>query len=109
MDRMHEETFTDAEIATVIEQGIVYTCACPAQVALALRHVRDLCRYQARCLENPKTDQAVHSEIASSAAQAHDILQSCLLKIVEMEGWDRATLQMPAGMRELQINELTGE
>jgi hypothetical protein len=33
----YEERFTDAELVSVIEQALIYMCACPAQVAQASR------------------------------------------------------------------------
>ena len=106
MNQPYVEQFTDAEIGTVLEQAMIYMCACPAQVAATLRTVRELHRYQERCMESPKADKAVHVEIAKAAAAAHTVLQDCLLKIIELEGWDRSTLQMPEGLRECQLREL---
>jgi hypothetical protein len=106
MQQKYEELFTDAEIGTVIEQAMIYMCACPAQVATTLRTVRELHRYQERCMALPKANKTVHAEIANAAMAAHTVLQECLLKIIELEGWDRKTLQMPAGLREFQLREL---
>lgn len=107
MDRPYEEVFTDAEIGKVIEQAMIYMCACPAQVAASLRTVRELHRYQDRCMQTPDVDKVVHQEIEKAATQAHNLLQDCLLKIMKLEGWDRSTLEMPDGLRALQLRELT--
>lgn len=107
MNRQYEEVFTDAEIGKVIEQAMIYMCACPAQVAASLRTVRELHRYQERCMLTPEVDKTVHIEIEKAATQAHNLLQDCLLKIMEIEGWDRKTLEMPEGLRQLQLRELT--
>ena len=34
---LYEERFTDAELAKVIEEGMIYMCACPAQMAETIR------------------------------------------------------------------------
>jgi uncharacterized protein YcgI (DUF1989 family) len=106
MKQMYEEVFSDAEIGTVLEQAMIYMCACPAQVAATLRTVRELHRYQQRCMASPKADKTVHLEIEKAAAAAHAVLQDCLLKIIDLEGWDRNTLQMPDGLREYQLREI---
>ena len=46
------EQFSDAELVQIIEEGLIYMCACPAQVADALRKLRELYRYQMTCLED---------------------------------------------------------
>ncbi len=106
MEPAYEELFTDAEIGKVLEQATIYMCACPAQVAATLRTVRELYRYQQRCMESPKADKAIHVEIAKAATLSHVTLQECLLRIIALEGWDRATLEMPAGLRECQLREI---
>ncbi len=103
----YEEKFSDAEIGKVLEQAMVYMCACPAQVAATLRTVRELHRYQERCQALSGKNKAVHAEIEMAAAQAHSVLQACLQKIMDIEGWDRSTLQMPEGLRACQLKEIT--
>jgi glutamyl/glutaminyl-tRNA synthetase len=38
----YEERFTDAEFVRIVEEGLIYMCACPAQVAEAMRKLREL-------------------------------------------------------------------
>jgi len=103
----YEERYTDDELAHIIQQAVYYMCACPAQVAENLRRLRGLYRYQESCLLDAKNDPLVHQAIADSTIQAHETLQACLDKIIELENWDRATLTMPSGLRKRQIEELT--
>ena len=103
----YAERFTDVELGTVIEQAMIYMCACPAQVAKSTRSLRELYRYQLRCMAAPDNDNAVHAEIAKSTIEAHSIMQDCLGKIMELEGWDRATLEMPMGLRQRQLREIS--
>ena len=105
----YEERFTDAELDTVIEQGMIYMCACPAQVADGLRKLRELLRYQNRCLKNPSNDSRVHTTIASSVIEAHEVLQRCLDDVIVLEKWDRATLEMPADLRKRQMREILSD
>lgn len=109
IDLPYEERYTDAELVSIIEQGLIYMCACPAQVAEALVKLRTLHKYQLRCLANPQNDAAVHAAIAKSTVQSHHIMQDCLDTVVALEKWDRATLQMPAGLRKRQMQELLQE
>jgi hypothetical protein len=105
----YKEEFTNEELYKVIEQGMIYMCACPAQVAEGLRKLRELYRYQLRCMENPENDSLVHSTIARSVIQAHQTLQDCLAEVIVLEKWDRATLEMPAHLRKRQMREMTSD
>jgi len=100
------ERFTDAELEHIVEQGLIYMCACPAQVAEAMRKLRELYRYQLRCQQNPDNNSTVHTAIAQSTVQAHAILQDCLDQVVLLEQWDRATLTMPENLRERQLKSM---
>lgn len=96
---IYEERFTDAELELIVEAGLIYMCACPGQVADATRKLRELHRYQLNCLTDPENDSRVHQAIADSTVLAHAQLQDCLDVVLELEGWDRQTLQMPEGLR----------
>lgn len=100
------ETFTDQELDQIIEEATIYMCACPAQVADALRQLRALYRYQRRCLQGPDTTPRVHERIALSTIRAHAELQQCLDEVLTLEQWDRSTLRMPAGLRQRQQREI---
>jgi len=41
----------------------------------------------------------VHQRIAEVTKQAHQLMEQCLDEILDLEGWDRATLEMPVGLR----------
>jgi hypothetical protein len=105
----YEERFTDADLGKVIEQAMLYMCACPAQVAESVRKLRELYRYQLRCIENPENSVAVHALIAQNTIQAHSIMQDCLDQVIELEEWDRTTLEMPAGLRKRQLQEMLSD
>jgi hypothetical protein len=103
------EQFTDTELVQIIEEGMIYMCACPAQVADALRKLRELYRYQVNCLEGPENVGMVHQTIAESAVATHAQLQDCLERVLELEQWDRTTLRMPEGLRRRQMKEMLGD
>ena len=105
----YEEQYTDAELDRVIAQGMIYMCACPAQVADGVRKLRELFRYQMRCLENPTNDSLVHTAIARSVIEAHATMQRCLDEVIVLEKWDRTTLEMPADLRKRQMRELLSD
>ncbi len=101
------ERFTDAQLACILEEATVYVCACPAQVAVAIRQMRELYRYQMACLEDGENLSAVHREIAASTAKVHAELQDCLDRVLDLEQWDRTTLRMPEGLRRKQIDAVS--
>lgn len=102
----YEERFSDAELEKIVEEGLIYMCACPAQVAEAIRKIRDLHRYQSYYLNDADNDSEVHQAIAVSSARVHAELQDCMEKILVLEKWDRATLTMPPHLRVRQAKFL---
>jgi hypothetical protein len=109
LEMEYEERFTDVELGKVIEQSMIYMCACPAQVADSVRKLRELYRYQLRCIANPENNSDVHSLIALNTIQSHSIMQDCLDRVIEMEEWDRATLEMPVGLRKRQLQAIISD
>lgn len=105
----YEERFTDTDLGKVVEQAMIYMCVCPAQVADSVRKLRELYRYQLLCIENPENSKVVHAQIMQSTLQAHSIMQDCLDKVIELEGWDRTTFEMPIGLRKLQLKEISSD
>jgi len=109
IDLPYEERYTDAELVSIIEQGLIYMCACPAQVAEALLKLRALHKYQMGCAANSANDGAVHAVIQTSTVQSHHIMQDCLDTVIALEKWDRATLQMPDYLRKRQMQEMQSD
>jgi hypothetical protein len=100
--------FSDQELTSIIEEALIYMCACPAQVAEQVRHLRGLHAYQVNCEQLPDTESIVHQTIAQAAAQAHEIMENCMEEILRLEGWDRKTLKMPEGLRKLRDDLVQG-
>ncbi len=98
-------TYSDAQLQRILEQSLVYTCACPAQVAKQINQLRGLFAYQAQCLNLTDTDHAVHANIAAATVQAHTTMENCLTDILKLEGWDIATMTMPDDL----VKRITGE
>jgi len=99
-----ESKFSLTQLQSINEQSMMYTCACPAQVSVQMINLRKLFKYQYACLDKPSDDdvqQVVHQRIAEASIKAHQTLEDCLNEILDLEGWDRSTLTMPAGLRQL--------
>ena len=94
-----QEKFNSAQISKVIDQALVYQCACPAQVCRAIFELRELYDYQMNCANDTVNDREVHETIAAAAIEAHQIMENCLIRILEIEGWDATTLNMPESLR----------
>ena len=91
--------FTDEQLSHIIDQSLIYQCACPAQVAKHIIGLRDLYAYQENCLNQTDTDVAVHQRIALEASRAHATLEECLQAVLVLEQWDLETLQMPVSLQ----------
>ena len=63
-------------------------CACPAQVAEQIRHLRQMIRYQNNCEIQEDTDTVVFKSIAKAGLRAHAILEDCMDEIL---GWKAGT------------------
>ncbi|MGE4448995.1 hypothetical protein [Azospira oryzae] len=103
-----EQRFSDQQLERIIDEATIYMCACPAQVAAAIRDLRGLYRYQQDCLEAPSSERPVHQLIAASTNTAHAELEECLDRVLDLEGWDRQTLRMPEGLRRKREESLAG-
>ena len=105
----YEEHYSDQQLAYVIEQGLIYMCACPAQVAEEIQKLRHLYRYQLACLSSTANDSRVHQTIAQSTILAHATLQDCLSAVIVLENWDPQTLTMPENLRERQMRDILSD
>ena len=97
-----QKKFSDSELEAIVEEAAIYMCACPGQVASEIRGLRNLIRYQRECIHSGKSLNTVHQTIEASAIEAHVSMETCLERVLEIEGWDRKTLKMPAGLRKLR-------
>jgi uncharacterized protein YqeY len=95
--------YRDEQLEKIIEEAMIYMCACPAQVAKEIRNLRNLYAYQRDCLSKDGVLAQVHERIAEAVSQAHADMERCLADILELEGWDQDTLTMPEGLRALQL------
>ncbi len=94
-----DKRFSDQELERIVDEAAIYMCACPGQVAVQLRALRELFRYQYRCELEPGQEAEVHRTIAEATRRAHEVMETCLENVLRMEGWDRVTLSMPEGLR----------
>jgi len=101
-----DNKFSALQLAIINDQAALYTCACPVHVSMQISNLRKLFDYQKMCMDLDKkspsenlVDIQVHQRIAEVTKQAHDLMEQCLDEILDMEGWDRTKLEMPAGIR----------
>ena len=94
-----KEQFDAAQISKVIDQALVSQCACPAQVCRAIFEVRELYEYQMSCANDSVNDALVHRTIAAATEKSHEVMEECLKKILEIEGWDQVTFTMPQALK----------
>lgn len=92
--------FSKDQLEKIIEEAAIYMCACPAQVAVQINHLRELIRYQTKCIQEANANSVVHQAIGQAGIDAHAIMEACLDKVLTLEGWDRETLKMPEGLRQ---------
>jgi hypothetical protein len=101
-----EQRYSAADISRIIDQALVYQCACPAQVATTLLELRDLYDYQVKCRDDDDANRRVHEAIAAATEEAHARMERCLDHVLEIEGWERATLTMPEALRKRATKSL---
>jgi hypothetical protein len=94
-----QQRYDATQLSRVIDQALVYQCACPAQVCRAIFELRDLYDYQMNCASDSANDRLVHEAIAQTAMQAHEAMEQCLARVLEIEGWDPQNLVMPEALR----------
>lgn len=103
---MMKQTFDSAQISMVIDQALIYQCACPAQVCKSIFELRELYEYQMECMNDSENDLLVHKAIAQATELAHELMEDCLRKVLEIEGWDTANLVMPELLKKKAIKML---
>ena len=101
-----KEQFNASQVSKVIDQALVYQCACPAQVCKAIFELRELHEYQTNCANDSVNDEAVHNTIALATEKAHALMEDCLASILKIEGWDMATLNMPEALKKKESKDL---
>jgi hypothetical protein len=94
-----KQQFDASSLSRIIDQALVYQCACPAQVCRSILELRELYDYQRNCGNEPVNDRKVHDTIADATSLAHEAMEQCLERILVIEGWDKATLTMPESLR----------
>jgi hypothetical protein len=100
-----ENKFTALQLALINDQAALYNCACPLHVSMQISNLRKLFDYQKQCMEMDEMAgnevlAEVHQRIAEAAKQAHQLMEQCLDEILDLEGWDRTNMEMPAGIRQ---------
>ena len=95
-----KERYNAEQISKVIDQALIYQCACPAQVCKAIFELRELYDYQINCASDSKNNALVHKTIAAAAEASHEIMEECLKQILVIEGWNQANFVMPESLKQ---------
>jgi len=101
-----KERFNASQVSKVIDQSLVYQCACPAQVCRAIFELRELHEYQMNCASDSVNDAVVHNTIALATEKAHELMEDCLARILDIEGWNMVTLNMPETLKKKAAKDL---
>jgi hypothetical protein len=101
--------YTNEQLEQILDEAMIYMCACPAQVSEQLLHLRKLFEYQNSCISKGSLLADVHRRIADATRLAHSEMEQCLDDVLKMEGWDPQTLVMPEGLRELRLKSIDQE
>lgn len=105
-----DHKFSALQLSIINDQAALYSCACPLQVSLQIASLRKLFDYQKECIASEtSTDGSVqievHHRIAEVTKKAHQLMEQCLDEVLDLEGWDRAKMEIPAGIRKrIEIN-----
>ena len=97
-----DNKFTALQLAIINSQGVLYNCACPVHVTMQISNLRKLFDYQKTCIDMTSQNDMqiqVHQRIAEVTKKTHQLMEQCLDEILDLEGWDRAKLEMPEGLR----------
>jgi hypothetical protein len=99
-----DHKFSALQLSIINDQAALYTCACPLQVSLQIASLRKLFDYQKECIDSETSSDShvqiqVHHRIAEVTKQAHQLMEQCLGDILDLEGWDRTSMEMPPGIR----------
>jgi hypothetical protein len=84
MNKQLASRFANQQLEQIIEEALIYMCACPAQVAEELLRLRRVFAYQINCISEG----------------------SLLDEVLALEGWDLQTLKMPEGLRKLREEKI---
>jgi hypothetical protein len=101
--------YTNDQLEKILNEAMIYMCACPAQVSEQLLLLRKLFDYQNSCISKGSLLAEVHLRIADATRIAHAEMERCLDDVLKLEGWDPQTLDMPEGLRELRQKSIDQE
>lgn len=104
-----QSSFSNEQLHQITNEGFIYMCACPAQVARQMLVLRELFEYQKNCISNGALMDQVHIRIAEATQQAYTAMELCLDDVLNMEGWDRETLTMPENLRQVRADFIDQE
>ncbi len=100
-----QQTYTTEQLTYIRDQALIYQCACPAQVCVAIDTILKMHALQMQCLNATDTDRSVHERISATAEKCLAELELCLTEILQLEGWNMQTLKMPEYLKKRLLDE----
>ncbi|WP_019915970.1 hypothetical protein [Methyloversatilis discipulorum] len=91
--------YSSTQLQLILDEAGIYMCACPAQLAAQMMELRTLHQYQMNCMSEMPDMADSHRTIADAVFRAHALLEEALDRVLDIEGWDKASLKMPDGLR----------
>lgn len=93
-----QNRFSREQLIRILDQSLVYECACPEQVCRQMLALSELFDYQMGCIERHDIDTQVHQAIAEGTRISYAAMEACLSEVLALEGWDKETLTRPVGL-----------
>ncbi len=98
--------FNKEQLTRIVEQAMLQQCACPSLASKVASDLQYLYEYQQNCINQDETDVRVHRSIAKASAEAYAIMERCLIEVLELEGWNMDTLDMPPDLLKRQLESV---
>ncbi|HEY7987020.1 MAG TPA: hypothetical protein VIE17_08870 [Methylophilaceae bacterium] len=96
---MLKQRFDTATLMRITDTSMIYTCACPAQIAQDILSMRKLYAYQQDCMSQEDSSPEVHLLIADAVEHNHARMETTLDRVLTIQNWNRETWEMPEEMR----------
>ena len=80
--------YTQRQLAQIAKHAAEVECECPQHLSVLVSSLTRFEDYSAECESRNAQDAALHSYLFSTAAQARNLLENALTRVIEMEGID---------------------
>ena len=80
--------YTERQLARIAKYSAQVECECPEHLSALVVSLTRFEDYSAECENRNAQDATLHSYLFSTAAQARNLLENALTRVIEMEGFD---------------------